>query len=77
MRGGGPGLAGEDRARGSSVPPVGLRYKLVLAARVCPCFCGTEAVDTGPGRGEVSLSAEGGKAAGGAAGRRLLPGVLR
>lgn len=76
-RGGGRGLGGEDRARGSSVPPFGLRYKLVLAARVCLCFCGTKAVDTGPGRGEVSQSAESGKAAGGAAGRRLLLGALR
>lgn len=59
---------GEDRARGSSVPPVRPRYKLVLAARVCPCFCGTKVVNTGPGWGEVSQSAEGGKAATGSAG---------
>ena len=59
---------GEDRVQGSSVPPVKPRYKLVLAARVCPCFCGTKAVNTGPGWGEVSQSAEGGKAATGAAG---------
>lgn len=46
---------GRRQGAASEALPVGLSEKHVLAARVCPCFCRTKVVETGPGQGEVSL----------------------